>query len=383
MSWPAVAIGELVKIRGGGTPRRDNKEFFHGDIPWVTPKDMKAWEINDSQIKITRDAIEQSAASEIPSDTVLLVVRSGVLKHTAPVAINRRVIAINQDMKSLQCNGRLLPEYLARFLKDAEPTILSWVRATTADNYSIDKIRELPIPLPSLDEQRRIAAILDQADELRRKRREPSSKCDKLAHAIYRDYFGDPVANTLSHSATTIGAMNVEMEYGPRFYNEAYREDGTRIVRITDLTEAGELDFDAMPRLRISESDLEKHRTRPGELLFARTGATVGKLALVSPNDPVCIPGAYFIRLRFPDSIDPTKSIQAIIFEGSRQSAQQNFSGPGLRRLPFIVPPIDLQRAFAARVAEIDKLKAQQRAHLEKLDALFASLQHRAFRGEL
>lgn len=245
--------------------------------------------------------------------------------------------------------------------------------------------------VPPPDEQRRIAAILDQADDLRRKRREAYWKSDQLVHAIYKSKFDDPVTNHMGHPSTTVGAMNVEMEYGPRFYNEAYSEDGIRIVRITDLSETGELNFDAMPKLSVSGADLEKHRSRPGELLFARTGATVGKLALISPEDPICIPGAYFIRLRFPPEVDPTfawytlrsNSVQGIIFEGSRQSAQQNFSGPGLRRLPFIVPPFALQRSFTAQVAEIGKLKARHRAHLAKLDVLFASLQQRAFRGEL
>jgi type I restriction enzyme S subunit len=249
----------------------------------------------------------------------------------------------------------------------------------------------IEIPLPPLDEQRRIAAILDQTDDLRRKREEAYRKATELSHALYRDKFGDPVTNFLGHPATTLGALGVEMEYGPRFYNEAYSEDGTKIVRITDLSENGDLNFDAMPKLSVSRDDLERHKSRPGDLLFARTGATVGKLALISPRDPICIPGAYFIRLRFPPEVDPTfawytlraKSIQTIILERSRQSAQQNFSGPGLRRLPFIVPPMALQQSFAASVSEIDKLRAHGRAHLAKLDALFVSLQHRAFRGEL
>jgi type I restriction enzyme S subunit len=98
-------------------------------------------------------------------------------------------------MKSLQCSGRLVPEYLARFLKCAEPTILSWVRATTADNYSIDKIRELPIPLPPLDEQRRIAAILDQADDLRRKRQQTLVRLEQVYFSAFVEMFGDPIGN--------------------------------------------------------------------------------------------------------------------------------------------------------------------------------------------
>jgi type I restriction enzyme S subunit len=240
-------------------------------------------------------------------------------------------------------------------------------------------------------EQRRIAAILDQADDLRRKRREAMRQTDHLAHVIYQERFGEPVTNPKGLECKVIGELGVHMEYGPRFYNEAYSDTGVRVVRITDLAENGTLDFDSMPKLDVSERELQKHRSRRGELLFARTGATVGKVALVSDSDPVCIPGAYFIRLRFPAEVDPvfawyslrTTSIQRIVTERSRQSAQQNFSGPGLRRLPFLLPAIDQQREFARVVAAVCHLTSENNAHLAKLDALFASLQHRAFRGEL
>jgi type I restriction enzyme S subunit len=292
-------------------------------------------------------------------------------------------------------NAEIDPSYLRQVLL-SDPFHLQFMQTVAGVGGSLLRARpegvaEIEIPLPSLDKQRRIATILDQVDDVRRKRREALVLLDTLLHGIYKDCFGDPVSNPKGFPTMTVGQLGVEMQYGPRFYNEAYSEGGTRIVRITDLSEDGSLDFESMPRLAVSTSELEKHKSVPGELLFARTGATVGKLALISCEDPICIPGAYFIRLRFPPEIEPkfawytmrSSSIQDIIASQSRQSAQQNFSGPGLRRLPFFVPPLDLQRAFAARVAEIDALKAHHRAHLAKLDALFASLQHRAFRGGL
>jgi type I restriction enzyme S subunit len=180
-------------------------------------------------------------------------------------------------------------------------------------------------------------------------------------------------------------------QYGPRFVNEAYSTDGIRIVRITDLSESGNLDFSAMPKMTVSAEDRKKYSLCDGDIIFARTGATVGKVALIGPNDPPCIAGAYFITMRFEKTVEPVyaravlvaPSVRAIVAKRSRQAAQQNFSGPGLRQLPMPLPPLDLQREFARRVAAVEKLKTAQRAALAELDALFASLQHRAFRGEL
>ena len=167
--------------------------------------------------------------------------------------------------------------------------------------------------------------------------------------------------------------------------------DGIRIVRITDLNEGGTLDFSGMPRLDVSNEDREKYQLRPGDLVFARSGATVGKVALIQPDDPPCIAGAYFITMRFQRVIEPlyaqavltAASVRAIVSRRSRQAAQQNFSGPGLRALPMPVPPLSLQHSFAKRVAAVEVLKAVQRTSMTGFDALLASLQHRAFSGEL
>jgi type I restriction enzyme S subunit len=146
-----------------------------------------------------------------------------------------------------------------------------------------------------------------------------------------------------------------------------------------------------MPRLVVSDADRAKYALLPGDLIFARSGATVGKVALIQRNDPPCIAGAYFITMRFARTVEPlyaravltAPSVRAIVTQRSRQAAQQNFSGPGLRQLPMPLPPLELQRDFARRVAAVETLKSAQRASLAEMDALFASLQHRAFRGEL
>lgn len=240
-------------------------------------------------------------------------------------------------------------------------------------------------------EQRRIAAILDQADALRAKRREALAQLDRLTQAIFTDMFGDPVTGSKGCIPKTLADCVTKLEYGPRFYNEAYSQDGVRIVRITDLDHSGALDFGSMPRMEVPEEIQEQHLLAPGDLVFARTGATVGKVALISESDPPCIAGAYFIRLRFTPSILPvyafsvlrSRSVQALIAAQSRQAAQQNFSGPGLRSLPMPVPDIEMQKAFAKRVARIRIEQQRLTASQGGLDDLFASLQHRAFRGEL
>lgn len=248
-----------------------------------------------------------------------------------------------------------------------------------------------PIPLPSLPEQKRIADILDKADAIYRKRQEAQTEIIALIDSQFLEVFGDPLSNPREWQLGTFNDHLTMVQYGPRFFNEAYSANGVRIVRITDLDFQGRLDYSAMPLMDASEEDKAKSCLRPGDLLLARSGATVGKTALIDEDAPECIAGAYFIRLRFADAIVPlfaqmvlrSKPVQKIIAERSRQSAQQNFNGPAIRELPLPVPPIDLQENFAIFHRRcLDAGKRLASATQEARD-LFNSLVQRAFKGKL
>jgi len=298
------------------------------------------------------------------------------------------------DILPVLAGEKLERNYLAHFLLQPAMVDFANSRATGANlpRLSPRVLAEFQIPLPPFQEQRRIAEVLDRADALRAKRRAVLAHLDSLTQSIFLDMFGDPVANPKQWPNRELGSLLTFQQYGPRFYNEAYSEDGIRIVRITDLDESGTLRFSDMPRMLVSPEDQSKYVLRAGDLIFARTGATVGKVALIGPDDPPCIAGAYFITMRFePTLAEPayaravltSPSIRAIVVSRSRQAAQQNFSGPGLRELPMPLPPVTLQRDYIRRINAIETLKITHRAALAELDALFASLQHRAFRGEL
>jgi type I restriction enzyme S subunit len=203
--------------------------------------------------------------------------------------------------------------------------------------------------------------------------------------------FGDPVGNTKRWPKSSFGEQLTLIQYGPRFYNEPYTKAGIRTVRITDLNVSGQLSFDQMPRIDASEHAVKSFSLTPGDMIFARSGATVGKTALIEEGDPPCLAGAYFLRMRFSGSVLPryarmvitANSVQKIIAEQSRQSAQQNFSGPAVRRLPLPLPPLELQQEFV-------QLENQVRAHMKNLsiqmsdaESLNSSLNVRAFRGEI
>jgi type I restriction enzyme S subunit len=278
-----VPIGDLVTIYGGGTPTRSNPDYYGGNIPWVTPKDMKSWEISDSQITITQQGLEESATRLIPTSSVLLVIRSGVLKHSLPVAISRRPVAINQDMKALVSDGKLLPDYLARFLQSSAPIVLQWVRATTADNFPIDKLRALKIPLPPLNEQRRIVAILDAGDALRVKRRAAVTKLDTLAQSIFIKMFGDPAMNPKCFPVMGLGSMIAEGPQNGLYKPSSAYGQGVPILRIDAFYDGRITDLGALKRLVVSEDEREIYGLHEGDIVINRVNSReyLGKSTII------------------------------------------------------------------------------------------------------
>ncbi len=164
--WQTKRLKYLGLFAGGGTPAKENPDYWNGDIPWVSPKDIKGSRVLDSEDHITASGLENSSTRLIPIDSVLIVARSGILKHSIPVAINVRPVALNQDLKAV-IPGRssgLLPEYLSYLLQGHQSQLLmEWKKeGTTVESLELELIANTQTPLPPVDEQRAIAAFLDR-----------------------------------------------------------------------------------------------------------------------------------------------------------------------------------------------------------------------------
>ena len=114
----ARPLRDLCTFRHGGTPSKSNASFWEGDIPWVSPKDMKQAVIDSATDYISAAAVENSATSIVPPGSILLVVRSGILAHSFPIAQVARPVACNQDIKAVTpISGDVVPDYLYWFLR--------------------------------------------------------------------------------------------------------------------------------------------------------------------------------------------------------------------------------------------------------------------------
>ncbi|MCW3098397.1 MAG: restriction modification system specificity domain protein [Chthonomonadaceae bacterium] len=164
-TWNVLSLEELGAWRGGGTPNKAQPAFWtNGTIPWVSPKDMKTFRILDSQDKITTAALKESLATCLQTGAVLVVVRSGILRHSLPIAVAQINVALNQDMKGLECRAGILPDYVAYALMRYEQDILHTCSkaGTTVNSIEFPMFSRFKIPVAPFEEQKRIVAEIEK-----------------------------------------------------------------------------------------------------------------------------------------------------------------------------------------------------------------------------
>ena len=164
-------LGRLLKeFFSGGTPLTTNEEFWLGDLPWASPKDFDgSFFISEAIDHISPAALQGSSAKKTEANTVLMVVRSGVLAHSLPVAVTTRSMAINQDLKAMVPQDRLRSDYLAAFLSIFAADILPIItkHGVTVQSVNSPELLALPIPVPDLQIQQMIASKLISAHKRR------------------------------------------------------------------------------------------------------------------------------------------------------------------------------------------------------------------------
>ena len=186
-------LGDICSIVSGTTPKSNRPEYWDGDINWVTPAELNDDSdiIYESQRKITEQAVQDSSLKPFPAGTVLLSSRAPIGK----VAIAGVEMYCNQGFKNLICSNRIYNRYLYHFLKNSTEYLNSLGRGATFKEISKSIVENIEIPLPTLDEQCRIAAVLDKVSGLIAKRREQLDKLDELVKARFVEMFGDPIKN--------------------------------------------------------------------------------------------------------------------------------------------------------------------------------------------
>ena len=272
-----MKLGECAEIHSGSTPRTNNPDFWDGDITWVTPKDLsklKSKFISKTESKITQLGFDSCSTKLLPENSVLFSSRAPI----GHVAINTIPMCTNQGFKSFVRKADLLDsQYLYYWLKANKEYLQDLGVGATFKEISKTVIANVEIPLPPLAEQRRIASILDQADELRQKRQQAIEKLDQLLQATFIDMFGDPVSNPKGWKKKKIKQVLTKLTDGTH-HSPPAMDEGIPYITAKHIKE-GFIDFYSKPTfVSIEDHKAIYSRCDPiqGDVLYIKDGATTG-----------------------------------------------------------------------------------------------------------
>ncbi|MDP1991842.1 MAG: restriction endonuclease subunit S [Syntrophales bacterium] len=379
-------LGELVEILSGFA--FDSEQFGDtGDLPIVRIRDV----VPGRSSTFYRGDYDPKYVLQ---DGDLLIGMDGKFNRArwngGKALLNQRVCRISSSSHELD------DAYLFYFLPAALKVIEAVTPFVTVKHLSVKSIRDIEIPLPPLAEQQRIAEILDRAETLKAKRRTALAQLDTLTQTIFLDLFGDhefsePTIGDLLESASLL--LHKDGNHGSLYPRaDDFGDEGVPFLSAKAVTDDGLIDNNLVERLREKKAvKLRIGWIAKGDVLLAHN-ASVGKVALYDGRFEKALIGTSLTAFRpNPEKFDShfltaalrSSKFQCQLEKNMGQTTRNQVPITAQRKLRIVFPPLDLQNEFARRVAAVDKLKAAHHTSLAEMDALFASLQHRAFRGEL
>lgn len=394
MSWPLVRLSDFCYTTSGGTPSRTNDAFYDGDIPWVKSGDLRENVIIKTSEYITELAIQKSSAKLIPAGAILLAMYGATVGRMAilgvEAATNQAVCSIIPDPE------RAFLKYVYYALLHKVPEFLQNAVGGAQPNISQGIIKDTQIPLPPLEEQKRIAAILDKADAIRQKRQKAIELADEFLRSVFLDMFGDPVTNPKGweeRELNLIADIRSGVTKGKKIdLDKAVSVPYMRVANVQD----GYLDLTTIQEILVSQNDADKFKLCSGDILLTEGGDPdkLGRGHIWSDEVPNCIHQNHIFSVRINDrSLIIPEFLSALIASqrgkryflkvGKQTTGIATINKTVLSEFMSLIPPIDLQNAYLKVLMKHNDCKLKLIKMMNEQSSLFSSLSQQAFSGEL
>lgn len=410
-SWTDGKIKYLCQaIYTGATPSTSEESYWGGDIPWLPSGVCHDCYVDKASKFITEAGYKNSSTKMIPANSTIIAITGatcGQLGYlTFPACANQSVVAFVEDKDKADS------KYLYYYLFAARPEILTHKSGGAQGGINLNDCQNIGMPIPSLSEQQKIVAYLDyktgKIDRLVEMLRERVDDLKKYRQSVITE----TVTRGLKKDAVLkdsgvdwIGQIpegwkvvplkhliDGQMKYGANESAESENRDWPRYIRITDIAENGELRDESFKSLSPEKAD--GYMLQPGDILFARSGATVGKTYLFKENFPACYAG-YLIKATCGKDLLPEFLIrytQSHSYESWKSSVYilstiQNIGADKYSNLPIPLPTISEQQAIAEyldrKTKEIDACVAATEARIQDLQKYRSSLISEAVTGQI
>ncbi|NMA89658.1 MAG: hypothetical protein GX965_10995 [Methanoculleus bourgensis] len=388
--WVWAELDDVtLEYVSGGTPSTKVAKYWSGGIPWTRSANITAKYLRFGEKFISSEAITDTAANIVPKNNVLVATRVGVGKST----VNLIDVAISQDLTGLILDlKRILPIYLVYYLHSPriQKTLEQYSRGTTIKGIQRSDLSHIKVPLPPLDTQRKIVAILDKAEATQRLRADADALMQQLLQSVYVSVFGDPVSNPQGWDIVNLESVCKKITDGehvtPRrsqsgIYLLSARNIKDHEIELSDVDYIDQEEYDRISRRIIP---------RKGDVLISCSGS-VGRVSQIT--DDIKFQMVRSVALIRPDNqkLDSTyleytfdtNYLKTQIAQSVNQSSQANLFQNKIRELRIPIPPMHLQKVFADIAERKERIAENQKINSIKAQELYNSLLSKAFTGDL
>jgi type I restriction enzyme, S subunit len=395
MKWPRKTIAEVATLTYGYTESATEQA--------VGPKFLRITDIRGDGVQwstvpyCTIDDCEREKFSLRSGDIVFARTGATTGKSYLIQAPPDAVFA-SYLIRLRVSNPDLHPPYLAHFFNTVEywRAIASGTTGSAQGGFNASKLGSLQIPLPPVAEQKQIASILDAADVLRAKRRESIEQLESLLQATFLEMFGDPVTNPKEWNDSVllgdVADITSGLTKGRKLRNQSTREvPYLAVVNVQDR----HLVLDPLKTIEATNAEIDKYRLLRNDLLLTEGGDRdkLGRGTLWQDELPECIHQNHIFRVRLHDErwvpvflnwlAGSNRGKRYFLSQAKQTTGIASINLSQLKRFPLLLPPLHLQQRFASIVEAIESHKVRLKTQYAEIDALFASLQVRAFSGDL
>jgi len=381
--WRDTTLGDIAEIVSGATPKTSVEQYWGGGLPWVTPTDLSRLEgvyIGSTTRTLTKAGFKSCASSLLPANSVLLSSRAPI----GLVAINTIPMATNQGLKSLVPNhSQVDSKFLYWWLRCHRVQLETIGNGATFKEVSKRVVASVPVSIPPLEEQRRIAAVLDAAEALRAKRQQALKMLDSLAQAIFLDMFGNSVKNERGWPKYYLSDVAT---IDRRSLSPSEIRSDEQYVGLENITSRGA--FEGVDIADKANLKSNKFIFNADHILYGKLRPYLTKIA--APQfEGIC--STDILPVKPGSNLNRHYLLYYLRSPGIVKYATNNAVGINLPRLsPKVLesfeiplPPIKEQEKFSFALKALTDLMDLMNINVDGLDTLFASLQQRAFRGEL